>query len=417
MNPSLLALAVSGAALLAPSPAPAAGANDWPEFRGPTGQGTLKTDALPLSWDGTKNVAWKQEVPGGGWSSPVLVAGRVYLTAAVPEGGDVSLRALCLDAGTGKVLWNKEALRQDSTGRRIHNKNSHASPTPIVHGKRLYVHFGHRGTACLDLDGKVLWTNTSLRYEPVHGNGGSPALVDGRLVFSCDGGDERFVVALDADTGKQLWRTARSVESDRGFSFSTPLVIAVGGKKQVISPGSDMVGAYDPATGKELWRVRYAGGYSVIPRPVFAHGLVFVCTGFPLPSLLAIRPDGAGDVTDTHVKWKSNQRVPYTPSVVLDGDELYMVSDRGLASCLDARTGKVHWSQRVGGSHSASPLLAAGRLYLQAEDGTGSVLRAGKEFKLLATNPLKERTLASYAAADGALFIRTAKHLYRIQAR
>jgi outer membrane protein assembly factor BamB len=396
-------------------------AEDWPEFRGPTGQGASKAGDLPLEWSTTKNVAWKQAIPGSGWSSPVVHAGRVYLTTAVPDGKDVSLRALCLDAASGKLLWSTEAFRQDgATAPRIHRKNSHASPTPLVYAGRLYVHFGHQGSACLDLDGKVLWKNDALSYSPVHGNGGSPVLVDGLLVFSCDGGDERFLAALDAATGKLRWKKERSAPAGRKFSFSTPLVITVKGKKQIISPGSDMVGAYDPATGDEIWRVRY-NGYSVIPRPVFGHGLVFVCTGFDAPGLLAIRPDGSGDVTATHVKWRLGRGSPHTPSPLLVGDELYLISDSGVASCLDARTGKAHWQRRLGGAFSASPLYAAGRIYLLAEDGTATVLRAGKAYERLALNELKERALASYAAvstpAGGALFIRTAGHLYKIQAR
>jgi outer membrane protein assembly factor BamB len=394
-------------------------AGDWPEFRGPTGQGLVSDGELPTSWGKDKNIVWKQAIPGRGWSSPVVVGKRVYLTTAVPKGndGNQSLEALCLDAATGKVLWRKEVFRQDGTkAPPIHDKNSHASPTPLVRGQRLFVHFGHQGTACLDLDGKVLWRNRSLRYAPVHGNGGSPILVGDALVFSCDGGDERFIVALNVNDGKVLWKTERTGEADRKFSFSTPLLIDMKGRKQIISPGSDVVCAYDPANGREIWRVRY-DGYSVIPRPVYGHGLLFICTGYDRPSLLAIRAGGEGDVTDTHVAWKTSKAVPHAPSLLLVGDELYMVSDGGVASCLDARTGRVHWQQRLGGSYSASPLYAGGKIYFQSEQGTGIVIRADKEFKVLARNPLGERSLASYAAAGGALFVRTEKHLYRIGSR
>jgi outer membrane protein assembly factor BamB len=240
--------------------------------------------------------------------------------------------------------------------------------------------------------------------------------VDDALVVSCDGQDERYVVALDKGTGKQKWKTERPVNAERGFSFGTPLAITVKGKKQVVSPGSDCVCAYDPATGKEIWTVRY-DGYSVIPRPVYGHGLVFVCTGFTTPSLLAIRPDGNGDVTATHVQWKVRKAVPHTPSPLLVGDELYLVSDNGTASCLDARTGKEHWQKRVGTAFSASPLSADGRIYFQSEDGVATVIKAGRQFEQLARNALGERTFASYAAIDGALFIRTEKHLYRIESR
>jgi outer membrane protein assembly factor BamB len=395
-------------------------ADDWPEFRGPTGQGLVPEGSLPLEWGPKKNVLWKQTVPGLGWSSPVVHGGRVYLTTAVPVKGtrrDQSLRALCLDAKTGEVVWDKEVFKQDgATAPPIQAKNSHASPTPLVHDDRLYVHFGHQGTACLDLKGEVVWTNTDLTYAPVHGNGGSPILVDDLLVFSCDGQDKRFVAALERKTGKLTWQTERKVEAPRGFSFGTPLVIAVKGQKQIVSPGSNIVAAYDPKTGKEIWRVRY-DGYSVIPRPVYGHGLVFVCTGYNTPSLLAIRPDGEGDVTETHVAWTMRRGVPHTPSLLLQGDELYMVSDRGTASCVEAKTGKVHWQEALRGNYSASPLYADGKVYFQSEEGVGVVVKAGTKFEVLARNAMQERTLASYAAADGALFLRTETELYRIEAR
>jgi outer membrane protein assembly factor BamB len=193
-------------------------------------------------------------------------------------------------------------------------------------------------------------------------------------------------------------------------------LIEVNGRKQIISPASDVVTAYDPANGKEIWWVRYSG-YSVIPRPVYGHGLLFLSTGYDRPSLLAIRADGKGDVTDTHVVWKSNKAAPHTPSPLLSGDELYTVSDSGQACCRDARTGDIHWQERNGGTYSASPLYAGGKLYFQSEQGTGVVVRASKEFKVLANNAVGERSLASPAAAGGALFIRTEKHLYRIGAR
>jgi outer membrane protein assembly factor BamB len=345
--------------------------------------------------------------------------GRVFLTTAVPvKGGkDQSLRALCLDAEKGTVFWETEVFLQDgSKAPRIHSKNSHASPTPLTDGKRLFVHFGHQGTACLDLAGKVLWRNRELRYAPVHGNGGTPILIDGRLVFSVDGADKQFVVALNPDTGKALWKTDRKSEAYKKFSFSTPLAIAVGGKKQIISPASDAVVAYDPVDGHEIWRARY-DGYSLIPRPVYGHGLIFLSSGYERPTLVAIRAGGSGDITNSHIAWTVARGAPHTPSPLLVGTELYMVSDGGIASCLDARTGKVHWQERIGGSFSASPLHAAGRIYLQSEDGVTTVVRAATTFERLAQNKIDERALASYAAADGAIYLRTEANLYRIEQR
>jgi outer membrane protein assembly factor BamB len=408
-------LALSATILL---PAASGRGDDWPQFRGPTGQGVARESKLPLEWGPQRNVVWKQAIPGLGWSSPVVVGRRIYLTTAVPgagNGGGPSLRALCLDARTGKELWNVEVLAPGPGVPRGHVKNSQASPTPIFDDGRLYVHFGHMGSACLDADGKVLWTQTELKYNPVHGNGGSPVLVDGKLVFACDGGDQQFVVALDRGTGKVVWKSDRKCTAFKPFSFCTPLVITVAGKKQVVLPGAEAVRAYEPADGKEIWRVRYQG-YSVVPRPVFGHGLVFVCTGYDPPaSLLAIRADGHGDVTDTHVAWSVKKAVPLTPSPLLDGDELYTISDNGFATCRDAKTGKVHWSKRLDGQFSASPLLAGGRLYLQSEGGKTFVLKTGTTFKELGRSDLGERSLASCAVADGALFLRTEEALYRIE--
>jgi outer membrane protein assembly factor BamB len=392
-------------------------AENWPEFRGPTGQGHYAGKGLPIAWSTTKNVIWKRPIPGSGWSSPVVQDGRIFLTTAVPVPGskDQSLRALCLDTAKGTLLWQTKVFLQDGTkAPGIHSKNSHASPTPLIDGKRLFVHFGHQGTACLDLAGKVLWRNRELRYAPVHGNGGTPVLVEGRLVFSADGGDKQFVAALDPDTGKLIWKTDRKSEAYKRFSFSTPLVIAVDGKKQIISPASDAVMAYDPADGKEIWRAKY-DGYSVIPRPVAGHGMIFLSSGYERPSLVALRTGGTGDVTSTHLAWTVSKGAPHTPSPLLVGDEVYMISDGGIASCLDARTGKAHWQERIGGGFSASPLHADGRIYLQSEDGVTTVIRAGTTFARLAQSKLDERTLASYAVADGAIYLRTEKNLYRIQ--
>jgi outer membrane protein assembly factor BamB len=417
MAKNLLALVFAATSLIAASPQ----GENWTEFRGPTGQGHSTAINLPVEWkyesDNTaKNISWKQPVPGKGWSSPVFYDNNIYLTTAVPakEETTVSLRAMCLDAGTGRTVWDVEVFSPEASAR-IHDKNSHASPTPLVEGGRLYVHFGHQGTACLDLKGNIIWRNRQLAYAPVHGNGGSPIVVDDALIFSCDGASEPFVVALNKNDGRVIWKTFRNSDARKKFSFSTPLSITVNGQKQVVSPASGVICAYQPGTGREIWRVRYAEGYSVVPRPVFGHGLVFFSTGFDRPVVMAVRPTGTGDVTSTHVAWTLAKSAPTTPSLLLAGDELYLVSDGGIASCVDARSGRVHWQERVEGNYSASPLYAGGKIYFQNEEGTAVVIKAGKEFEKLAVNPLHERTLASYAVGDGALFVRGERHLFKVQ--
>lgn len=415
MNPLRTGLFL-GLATLAQLASHPLSAHDWPEFRGPTGQGLSPAGNVPIRWSGTENVAWKTAIPGSGWSSPVLVDGRLYLTTAKSEEGSkrLSLAALCLDARDGRMLWSTNVFTPED-GASLHRKNSYASPTPLLSEGRIYVHFGHLGTACLDLQGQVQWRQTSVKYPPVHGNGGSPILAGDRLIFTCDGLTNPAIVALDRRTGEVKWRTPRDNEPvPRKFSFSTPLLITNAGRAELISPASGGTYAYDPATGRPLWKVSTGNGFSVVPRPVYAHGLLFVNTDYDFPKLFAIRPGGEGDVTATHLAWQTGRGAPSTPSALVVGDEVYFVSDAGVATCADAKTGQVHWNERLGGGFSASPVYADGRVYFQNEEGVGSVIKAGKTFEVLAKNELGERTLASYAVDDGALFIRGAEHLYRI---
>jgi len=321
---------------------------------------------------------------------------------------------MCYDAGTGRELWTTDVFTQEAGAPKIHSKNSHASPTPLIDGERLYVHFGHQGIACLDLAGKVLWKNREIIYAPVHGNGGSPVLVNSLLIYSCDGSKEPFVVGLDASTGKERWRFQRPGNPPKKFAFSTPLVITYADKQQVIIPGAGIVNALDPNTGVELWSVLH-GGYSVIPRPVFGHGLVFFSSSYDSPEVFAVRPDGSGDVTETHVVWTVKKGAPHTPSMLLVDNEIYMLADKGVLSCFDALTGEQHWQERIGGNYSASPVYADGKIYIQSEEGTGQVFKAGKTYEKLGDTGFAERTLASVAIGDGAIFVRTEKHLYRIQ--
>ena len=411
-----------GAAALALCTAFSAGAassatSEWAQFRGPYCNGISDAKNVPVTWSPEKGVAWNVEIPGKGWSSPVLSGDRIYLTSAVADAaGEIGLNALCLDQATGKVLWNREVLRPEAgEAAKMHRKNTAASPTPIVADGRIYVHFGHMGTAALDLAGNVLWTQTELKYTPVHGTGGSPALINDMLVFSADGKADPFVAALDAKTGLLRWKTDRQSPAKKQFSFSTPQEIWVDGAQQIVSAGPGFVGGYSPKDGQELWKVSYGEGYSVVPRPVFAHGLLYLSSGFDTAVLYAIRPAGAkGDATESNVAWTLKKGAPHTPSVVVVEDSVFCVSDTGIASCVDALTGEVAWSERLAGNFSASPIVSEGKIYFQNETGSTFVVRAAKTFELLATNELGERTLASPAPADGALFVRTETHLVKL---
>jgi outer membrane protein assembly factor BamB len=392
-----------------------ASAGDWPQFRGPTGDGHYTGPKLPTAWGPDTNVAWKAPIPGKGWSSPIVSKGKVYLTTAVPKSGRLSLRAICADAGTGKTDWDVEVFRVDKAPN-AHPKNSQASPTPVTDGERVYVHFGHLGTAALELTGKVAWKVPGKYKRPVHGNGGSPILADGKLIFSCDALDKHAVVALHAKDGSEAWEAPRQNQPVKPFSFCTPTAVEHNGKTLILSPGSDVLMALDAKTGQEIWRFRF-DGYSVIPKPVVGHGLVYFSTGFDRPVLYAVKLGGTGDVTKTHEAWTLKKGAPHTPSPLLVGDELYTVSDKGVMTCLDAKTGEVIWEDRLKGSYSASPLFADGKIYLTSEEGKGTVVEAGRKFKVLGEFDLGEKTLASFAAADGALFVRTETQLYKFADR
>jgi outer membrane protein assembly factor BamB len=382
-------------------------AGDWPQFRGPTGQGHSDERGLPLTWSETKNVRWKVAIPGKGWSSPVIQGDRIWMTTATEEGK--SLRAISVDRNTGAILQNVEVFRVKSVGQ-IHSKNSYASPTPVLEGDRVYVHFGAHGTACLTQTGEIVW-KTRLEYDNgQHGPGGSPVLYENLLIVSCDGRDVQFVVALDKLTGKVSWKKSRAGQ----HAYTTPLVVPLAAGDQIISPGAFRAIAYDPRTGKELWQVRYGEGFSNVPRPVYSEGLVFICTGFQQPSLLAVRLDGRGDITKSHISWTLQRGVPLTPSPLLVNGDLYLISDNGIASCVDAKTGNPYWQVRLGGNHSASPIYADGRIYFLSEEGESVVIAPGKQFKALAQNQLDGQTLASMAVSNGSIFIRSLTNLYRL---
>lgn len=411
MTRVVLAVAAAGAFLLLGT---GLTAEQWPQFRGPGGQGESTAVRLPLEWSETSNVAWKVPVPGLGWSSPVVADGRVWLTTATeddPRADDVSLRLLGFDEASGRTLVNVVVFTVRAAGQ-INPKNSWASPTPIVDGDRVFVHFGAEGTAALSTSGQPLWT-ARFPYQSQHGGGGSPVLHGGLLIVNADGSDHASVIALDALTGKVKWRRERRVPFDQ--AYSTPLVIRVGEREQIVSAGAFRAAAYEPATGREIWRVSYGDGFSNVPRPVFTKGLVLIATGFQQPSLLAVRPDGTGDVTSTHVAWQLSRGAPLTPSPIAVGDEIYVVSDGGIASCVDAASGATLWQQRLGGTYSASPVLAAGYVFFPSEQGVTTVIQPGREYRRVARNTLDGSLLASMAIAGDAIIMRSDSSLYRLR--
>lgn len=390
---------------------------EWKSFRGPNGDGSTNAQNVPANWDASTNVSWKVKVDGSGWSTPVMQDGMLYLTVAKPVAADTgngySLLTLCVNSKDGSTVWATEIFKQGADAPGIHGKNSHASPTPLIHQDKIYVHFGHMGTACLSMDGKIQWKNETVKYAPVHGNGGSPVIYKENLIYSVDGAKQAFIVALNRNTGEEVWRFDRESNAPRKFSFTTPLLIENADGVQVISPGSDVVHSLNPSTGELIWKVVY-DGYSVIPKPIYDGKYVYICTGYNTPWIYVVDPTGKGDVTDTHVVWRSNKSIPHTPSLILDDGHLYMVSDRGIASCVKAHTGEIVWQERIGGNYSASPVLVEGRIYFQSEAGLATVIRASTTYEKLGSNDIGERTLASYAVDDGAIYLRSDKHLYKI---
>ncbi len=319
---------------------------------------------------------------------------------------------MAIDASTGKLGWDTEVRKLDGVPA-IHSKNSHASPTPIVRDGAIYVHFGAMGTAKLAKDGTIVWKNTELDYPHVHGCGGSPILHDGKLLIVCDGSKNPFVVALDASTGKVVWNRPRSFKPAISHSFGTPIVAKVDGKAQLFAPGPDHFAAYDVSTGEELWHVR-APGWSVVPQPVLGHGMVFYNHDYDHPELMAVKLGGQGDVTESHVVWRIQRGAPSTPTPLLVGDELYFVNDKGIASCVDAKTGTQHWMERIGGNFSASPVFANGLILFMDEDGHAYWVKPAKTFEVVQRNEVTGRTFATPAFVDGAMYLRTDKVLMKV---
>ena len=391
---------------------------DWPQFRGPTGDGRSDSTGLPLTWSETENVRWKTAIPGEGWSSPVVLGRQVWMTTATEDGH--SLRALCADRETGKLLHDVEVFHVAEPPPK-NPTNSHASPTPVLEPGRVYVCFGTSGSACLDTaTAKVIWKNTELTLDHKEGAGSSPMIYGGLFILHCDGRDVQYVVALDKNTGRIVWKTKRSApleprKPDFRKAYCTPQVITVAGREQLICVGAHRAYAYEPKTGKEIWFCDLPG-FSNVPRPLYGHGLLFVGTGFMKPELWAIRADGKGDVSQTHVAWKEPKMAALKSSLALVGDALYMLHDgSGTLTCLNAKTGEQFWQEKLGGSFSASPIFVDGRLYFFNEKGQTTVIKPGRKFEPLATNQLDAGFMATPAVTGKAFIARTKTHLYRIE--
>lgn len=412
-----------GCALLA---RPASPTENWPEFRGPNGDGHSRATGLPLTWSETQNVTWKTPIHGRGWSTPVVWGDQVWLTTATEDGREMFV--VCVDRRSGKVLLDRRLFQNAHPEPLGNDVNGYASPSPAIEAGRVYVHFGSYGTACLDTRTfKTLWQRRDLPCRHYRGPASSVILFDRLVILTLDGVDLQYTVALDKKTGKTVWKTPRTTdwndlddqgrptaEGDYRKAHSTPLLIQVNGQPQMLSVGAKAGYAYDPRNGKEVWRVRY-GGFSNSLRPVVGHGMAFLSTGYSRADLWAVRLGGSGDVTDSHVAWKYSRNVPSKPSPILVGDLLYLVSDSGIVTCLEAKTGREVWKERLAGSYSASPVYAEGRLYFFSEEGVTTVLQPGRALKVLAVNRLQDGFMASPAIAGRALFLRTKTHLYRIE--
>ena len=388
----------------------------WPQFLGPDGNSQAADAQLPVEFSEQNHVRWKVPIHDRGWSSPVIWGDRIWLTTATVDGK--KMYAVCVDRKTGKLLHDILVFENEKP-QYCEPSNSYASPTPVVEAGRVYVHFGSYGTACLDSDsGKILWQRRDLPCNHWRGPGSSPILVDDLLVVAYDGYDLQYVVALNKETGETAWKRDRDIDygsnnGDRKKAYSTAGVVRAGGVTQVVLPSAAATIAYDVASGKELWRVQH-GGMNACSRPQVAHGLVYFTTGSN-SNLLAVRPGGRGDVTNSQVAWKGKKGVPQRPTPIVVGEYVFMISDAGVVSCLNAETGDLVWQQRVGGKYRATPLYAGGRLYFFSRDGDCPVIEAGPKYKLLARNKLDSEIQASAAVVGNALFVRTATHLFRIE--
>jgi outer membrane protein assembly factor BamB len=395
--------------------------DSWPQFRGPRQDGLSDAKDTPVTWSENEHVKWKVALPGEGWSSPIVGNKQIWLTTAL-DGGK-SLHAVCVDFASGKIVQDVEVFKNDSPPPK-HERNSYASPTGIIDGDKVFVHFGAMGTACLDAPtGSVRWENRDLKVDHQNGPGGSLAQFHDKLLIACDGMDAQYGVALDKENGHVVWKTERSaipilakLPQDMRKAYGTPYVITVDGHAQCITTGSNRLYSYDPANGRELWYVDYSPGFSNVPTPVGDGKTLVTSTGFMKAQLWAIRLVGAkGNATASNVAWKQAAGAPDQTSPIIVNGRVYMVSSGGILSCLDLADGHIIWKERIGSDFAASPLLAGGNLYFFAAAGPCTVIKPGDTFQKLASNELEAGCMASPAVVEKALIVRTKTHLYRIE--
>jgi outer membrane protein assembly factor BamB len=401
-------------------------ADHWPQFRGPDGTGHSDARDLPQTWSESSNIVWKTAIHDRGWSSPVVYGNQIWLTTATQDGR--RLYAICVDRETGRIIRDMK-LFDVAQPQYAHPFNTYASPTPVIESGRVYITFGSPGTTCIDTKSfQILWERRDLECNHFRGAGSSPILFQDLLIMHFDGSDHQFVTALDKRTGKTVWRTKRSIDfqdlepngkpaADGDFrkAFATPHVAMINGRWELISLGAKAAYAYNPFNGEELWRVEERAQHSASTRPVIGLGMIFFPTGFATGQLFAVRTGGKGLITDSHIAWKMKRGVSNKPSILLIDELIYMISDAGIISCVEAKTGELVWQNRIGGEYSASPVYADGKVWFFSEDGKTTVIRPGRTFEQLAENRLAEGFLASPAIAGKAFYLRTRTHLYRIE--
>jgi outer membrane protein assembly factor BamB len=393
------------------------GAEDWPGWRGPRSDGTVTEAGFPLTWTAKDNVRWKTELAGTGHSSPVVSRGKVFVAGCVEA--EKKRVLYCVDRATGKIVWEKAAVVSDLEKK--HNENSWASSTPAADGERVYITFldkPHLRVFCYDHAGNIVWEKSPGEFHSQHGFCSPPMLYKDLVIVNGDQdapkGLTAYIVAFDKKTGEEKWRADRPT---RLRSYCPPVVINAAGKTQLVLTGSKCVASYDPDTGKQNWIIN-GPTEQFVSSMVLHDGVLLMTAGFPEHWVMAIDPSGSGNVTKSHVLWSKQKEGGYVPSPVAHDGKLFLVDDRGVASCWDVKTGKQHWKERLSGKgHHASAVAADGRVYFTSDEGVTFVLKASADYEVLAQNPLGERVFSSPAFSDGEIFLRGAKHLWCVSER